>query len=123
MKKLGYLVLAMSLAGCGGGGDDSKKVTGPPKIDTAAYVVTGTASQAVVTYRYGNAIQQELVTLPWHFLIIGAAPGQFYSISAQKQAAAGTLHVSIVFNETKTLSTATSTAPFGVASTSATCCD
>jgi hypothetical protein len=117
MRRLLILSMAAAVASCGGGGDDEK-----PR--TATYRVFST-NAVVVTYRLGSSIQQERVTPVFGWSKVAsttARPGDFFSVSAQNQGASGSVTVSISFDE-KTAASASSSAPFGVASTSATCCD
>jgi hypothetical protein len=117
MRRIGGVLLALMVVGCGGGGDDEK-----PR--TATYRVFS-PNAVVVTYRLGSSIQQERVTpvFGWSKVATTSArPGDFFSVSAQNQGASGSVTVSISFDG-QTAAAASSSAPFGVASTSATCCD
>lgn len=118
MKKWTLLPLVcgvMTLTACGGGSDE------PPSPQWSSYAVSGTASRALVTYRVGTAVQQDLVTLPWSSFPGPASPGTFLYVSAQNQGATGTVTVTIRVGD-KTFKSATSTAPYGIATADGTCC-
>lgn len=121
-------VAAATLAGCGGG-DDS---TPPPSLNTVEYYVSpgyiglppfGTPSSvAALTYSTsGGGTEQKTIALPGSVKYSNFPVGGFMYISAQKQSADGSINVSISVNG-KMIKSATSSAPYGIASVSGTCC-
>jgi len=121
MKRFGRFVVAgltvLLVAGCGGGSEDANPVY------SVRYAVSGTAygSKALVTYSAGDSIQQRDLTLPG-VIETFATEGDFLQVSAQNPSASGSITVRIdVGGNTKR--TATSSAGYGIASTTFRCCD
>lgn len=121
-------LLVASLAGCGGG--DSKPEA---SFYTVEYFVSsefiglppiGTPSRsASLTYRNSSGgTEQKTITLPGSVKYTNFPKGGFMYIAAQNQGAVGSVNVSISVNG-KLIKAATSSAPYGIASVSDTCCN
>lgn len=111
-------VLALVLAGCGGGGNS-------PATYTVRYTVqAGPLDVAPVSLTYRNAnggdTQVASQTLPFT-LTFTATEGQFLFLSAQRGSSNGSVSVFITADG-RDVRNATSTGPFVIASASALCC-
>lgn len=117
---LSYAAFLSCLGACGGG--DSK--TEPPPTYHVEYTVTGPAAgkTAFATYASASGVtEQKDIVLPGSIVRYSAVPGDFLYISAQNQTSAGSVSVSIKVNGT-TWKSATSSAAYGIATASGTCC-
>ena len=132
------LLAAVLLGGCGGdclvpGGCDKDKAPGTSATTTTptlggaggqqavVYTVTGTATNARLTYESsGGATQQATVPIPWNFQR-SAVDKDFLYLSAQNEGETGVVTVTITVGGTQ-FRTATSSGSFGVATVSGTCC-
>lgn len=116
---LPVLFFAALLGGCGGG-DNSE----PPKTYTVDYVVTGSliGDTASATYRSAlGATEQREVKLPATITRYAVKEDEFLYISAQKPVVTGSISVAIRVDGV-TWKSATSTAPYGIASVDGSCC-
>jgi len=132
------VVLAASVAGCGGGDDclagatlfasEADKLakcsaTGQQPIARPAvvYAISGTAKQVQITYvnRQGGT-QQETAALPWSFGFQGVDKAQLY-VSAQNQGPDGSVIVTITVDGL-TKKSSSSSGAYVIASAIDTCC-
>lgn len=122
MEKLfSSIACALSLAACGGG--DSKPE--PPKTYIVEYTVSGVGIGNTANVTLSNSsggTEQRTVTLPASIQYLFVSEGTFLYISAQNPTRLGVLSVSIKVEGKDTLASASSNAPFGIATASGTCC-
>lgn len=113
-------LVAATLAGCGGGGSDAPEVI--TSYGVSYTINSPDVSSASVTLRNGvGGTEQRTVMLPASLGPYIMHPGDFLYISAQKPGASGTITASIVIGG-KIFKTASSNAPYGIASASGNCC-
>lgn len=123
------LLAAGMLSACGGGDPPA-----PPRTFAVTYEIEGDLPQfrkglppekAFLTYALPNgATEQKLVTLPYkvgEFFPYTAKVGDFLYISAQKQESGSSVGVTIKADGVS-IGSASSSAPFGIASVSKSCC-
>lgn len=118
---LSYAALLSCLGACGGGGDDKPE---PPRSYLVEYSVTGASigRTAFATYASANGVtEQKDIVLPGSIVRFSSVAGDFLYISAQNQTSAGSVSVAIKVNGV-TWKSATSSAAYGIASASGTCC-
>ena len=122
------LIAACALSACGGGDEPAKA----PPVFAVTYKVEGLGLGNVTanaTYSAGPGItRQDKVKTPATLPAIFGAPqpifaqaGEFLYISAQNDSSSGGVSVSILVDG-KSIGTASSSAPFGIATVSKACC-
>lgn len=84
--------------------------------------VTGTASQAMVTYMIGASQSQETVSLPWSHDFVLSDRYSPISVSAQNQGETGNVEIAIVADG-RTLKAASATNAYGMATAATTLSD
>lgn len=92
---------------------------GLPGSGTITYAVNGGAAEAFITISTPQGTEQHLVALPYISAAYRFEAGGFAYVSAQNQADAGSVSVAINLDGAAKLS-ATSSAPFGIATVSCT---
>lgn len=120
MKKISSIFLAIILSACGGGDDggDDKQTS---KISSVIYEVNVLYGEARITKNLAGSTSQTSTTKGSYTFSSIAKDDDFLYLSAQKEGSSGMVTVKIIVDG-KVFKQATSSAAYGIATASGTCC-